>query len=62
MTPISLDEIFEQVEILKHDLKKLEDLIHQVVVSQADKIEELENLVDPYCNSGNSICNSHWQE
>jgi hypothetical protein len=62
MTPISLDEIFEQVEILKHDLKKLEDLIHQVVVSQADKIEELENLVDPCCNAGYAICNSHWQE
>ncbi len=62
MTQISSLYLVEQVEILKHDLKRLEDLIHQVVVSQADKIEELENLVDPYCNSGNSICNSHWEE
>jgi hypothetical protein len=62
MTPISPLYLVEQVETLKHDLKRLEDLIHQVVVSQADKIEELENLVDPYCNAGYSICNSHWQE
>jgi hypothetical protein len=62
MTPISPLYLVERVEVLKHDIKLLEDLIHQVVVSQADKIEELENLVDPCCNSGNSICNSHWQE
>ncbi len=62
MTQISPLYLVEQVEILKHDLKRLEDLIHQVVVPQADKIEELENLVDPYCNTGYSICNSHWQE
>ncbi|WP_310426837.1 hypothetical protein [Chamaesiphon sp. VAR_48_metabat_135_sub] len=62
MTPISPLYLVEQVKILKGELKQLEDLIHQVVVSQADKIEELENLVDPYCNAGYSICNSHWQE
>ena len=62
MTPISPLYLVEQVEILKHDLKRLEDLIHQVVVPQADKIEELENLVYPCCTAGYSICNSHWQE
>ena len=62
MTPISSLYLVEQVEILKHEIKRLEDLIHQVVVSQSDKIEELENLVDPYCNDGYSICNSHWEE
>ncbi len=62
MTPISPLYLVEQVEILKHEIKRLEDLIHQVVVSQSDKIEELENLVDPYSNAGYSMCNSHWEE
>jgi hypothetical protein len=62
MTQISPLDIFEQMQTIQADLNRLEDLIYQVVVSQADKIEELESLVDPYCNSGNSICNSHWEE
>lgn len=61
MTQISPLDIFEQMQTIQADLNRLEDLIYRVVVSQADKIEELENLVDPYCNSGNSICNSHWE-
>jgi hypothetical protein len=62
MTQISPLDIFEQMQTIQEDLNRLEDLIYRVVVSQADKIEELENLVDPYCNAGYAICNSHWEE
>lgn len=52
-----VDEIIQGLVSLKAEVNKLDALVSNVVLSQAEKISELESWVDPYSSGGDAICN-----
>ena len=63
--PHTLSEIMEKISYLKAEISKLESVVSGVVLSQSDKISDLESRVDPYSNSGEAICNfwnTNWED
>jgi hypothetical protein len=58
----STEMLAQRVQALKRELNDLETLIHQVIISQADQIKELESLVNPYSDSGTAVCNFYQED
>lgn len=47
--------LMKEINAIKHKLQQLEREVHQVVVYQIDRIQELESLANPYSDSGHFI-------
>jgi hypothetical protein len=53
----SIDGIVREIAQMKDRLIELETSIHITLNFQADKITELESLVNPFSSEGTAICN-----
>ena len=54
---IPINEIILRLSSLKAEVSELDAVISGVVLSQAEKISELESWVDPFSSGGDAICN-----
>jgi hypothetical protein len=54
---LSIEEIILRLDCLKTEVAELDAFMSSVVLSQAEKISELESWVDPYSSTGDAICN-----
>jgi|GEM_PF-1641946 len=55
--PPPIGEIILKLSYLKAEVNELEALVSNVVLTQVEKISELESWVDPYSNCGDAIRN-----
>jgi hypothetical protein len=62
LSPDPVPSILASISNLKADLYAIEIAVHGYLIPQADRISELENLVNPYSSSGQAICNYYKED
>jgi hypothetical protein len=55
--PDLIPAILASINSIEVRVDELKMTIYDLLIPQADKISELENMVNPYSTSGKAICN-----
>jgi hypothetical protein len=55
--PDPIVAVLDSITSIEACVQELKMTVHELLIPQADRISELENMVNPFSDSGEAICN-----